>query len=294
MKLKSVLVGSLLLAPMFDFDIPAAEAKKPDPVAVIAETLTPDRKIVYKKVGERELQMHVFLPKDWKTSDRRPCFLTIHGGGWTGGEPKRMYPFAAHYRDLGMVGISLQYRLSTANSGVTVFDCVHDARSAARYIKEHAAELGVDADKLIVNGGSAGGHLAAATAMFDAFNDPSDNLKTSPTPVAMVLNYPVIDTSEEGYGFKKIGARWKEISPLHQVKKGTPPAILFHGTGDKTTPFKGAKAFHEAMLASGNRCELVVNEGGIHGYLMFDEALYKETLQKSDAFLTSLGLLPVK
>jgi acetyl esterase/lipase len=203
-----------------------------------------------------------------------------------------MYPFAAHYAELGLVGISVQYRLHAAKSGVSVFDCTQDARSAVRYLKTHAAELGVDASKLIVSGGSAGGHLAAATALFDSVNEAGEDATISPTPAALVLLFPVIDTSKEGYGNAKIGERWQELSPVHHVRAGLPPTITFHGTGDTVTPFAGAKAFHEAMVKAGNRSELVVNEGGVHGYLMRDRALYDDTLKRTDAFLKSLNLLP--
>ena len=108
----------------------------------------------------------------------------------------------------------------------------------------------------------------------------------------MILFLPVIDTSKEGYGNTRIGERWKELSPAHNVRAGLPPTITFHGTGDTTTPFKGAQVFHEAMLKAGNRSELVVNEGGAHGYLMRTQPLFDECLAKSDAFLRSLSLLP--
>src|SRR5206468_5584915 len=154
-----------------------------------------------------------------------------------------------------------------------------DGRSALRYVRGHAPELGVDPQKLVVSGGSAGGHVAAATALFEGIEEAGEDTKVSCTPNAMVLLFPVIDTSKEGYGNAKCGADWEKISPLHKVKAGLPPTITFHGTGDTTTPFKGAKLFHEAMLKAGNRSELVVNEGGKHGYLMFDRALYDQTMQ---------------
>ena len=248
--------------------------------------------LVYKKIADRELQMHVFEPAGLKAGDKRACFLIIHGGGWTGGSPPRMYPFAAHYTQLGLVGISLQYRLYSAKTGVSVFDCVKDARSAVRYLRAHAAELGIDSQKIIVSGGSAGGHLAAATALFDQVNDDGDDLTISSSPNALVLLFPVIDTSKEGYGQARIGERWQELSPVHHVRPGLPPTITFHGTGDTVTPFAGAKAFHEAMLKAGNRSQLDINEGGAHGYLMRDKALLEDTLHKSDVFLKSLGLVP--
>ena len=267
-----------------------AKGKTPDPVAQIAATLEPTRKVVYKKVGTRELLLHVFNPAGLQTTDQRPGFIFIHGGGWVGGEPRKMYPYAAHFAKLGMVGISVEYRLISTKPA-TVFDCVKDGRSAVRYVRAHAAELGIDPQKIIVSGGSAGGHVAAGTALFDKVDEDTDDLKVSSVPNALVLLYPVIDTSKEGYGTSKIGTRWQEISPVHQVRPGLPPTITFHGTADTVTPFKGAKAFHEAMLQAKNRSELVVHEGGRHGYLIFERALFDETLQKTETFLTSLGLL---
>jgi acetyl esterase len=269
-----------------------AKSKAPDAVDTLAKDLKPSRIAVYKKIADRELQLHVFEPAGFKAGDKRACYLIIHGGGWTGGAPPRMYPFAAHYAKLGLVGISMSYRLHSAKTGVSVFDCVKDARSAVRYIRAHATELGIDPQKIIVSGGSAGGHLAVSTALFDKVNEEGDDLAVSASPNALVLLFPVIDTSKEGYGQAKIGERWQELSPAHNVRSGLPPTLIFHGTGDTVTPFAGAKTFHEAMLKAGNRCELDVNDGGAHGYLMRDKALFNDTMKKTDAFLKSLGLLP--
>ncbi len=283
----------IALAAVAAAQTPAPKTKQAnDYVATLAAPLKPTKLVVYKKVADRELSLHVFQPEGWKAGDKRGCYITIHGGGWTGMGPERMYPFADHFAKLGLVSFSVDYRLATAKKNTTVFDCVKDVRSAVRYVRAHADELGIDPDKLIVSGGSAGGHLAVATAMFDAMNDGGDDLKVPPTPNALVLLFPVIDTSTEGYGNAKIGERWKELSPAHNVRPGLPPTITFHGTGDTTCPFKGAQIFHDAMLKAGNRSELVVNEGGAHGYLMRTQPLYDECMMKTDAFLRSLKLLP--
>jgi acetyl esterase/lipase len=273
----------------------AAEKKEiaTDPVAEMAAKLQPTRLVTYKKVGDRELKLHLFEPEGLKASDRRGCFITIHGGGWTGGEPRRMYPFAAHFQKLGWVGISVEYRLVKAGSGVTPFECVKDGRSAVRYVRAHAKELGVDPQRIVASGGSAGGHVAAATALFDGVDEAGEDTAVSSVPNALVLLFPVIDTSAEGYGNAKCGPDWRRISPAHQVKPALPPTITFHGTGDTVTPFKGARIFHEAMLKAGNRSELVVNDGGRHGYLMFDRNLYEETMERTGAFLAGIGL-PLK
>jgi acetyl esterase/lipase len=294
----------------------ASSTKPLDPVGKIAATLEPTRQLVYKKVGDRELhlhifeptglqpcepsalaagssaRLHVFEPAGLQPEDRRPCFITIHGGGWAGGEPRRMYPFADHYARLGMIGISVEYRLLNQNQGTTVFDCVKDGRSAIRYVRSHADELKIDPTKIIVSGGSAGGHVAASTALFDGVDEAGEATDVSCVPNAMVLLFPVIDTSKAGYGNAKIGDRWRELSPLHHVCPNLPPTLLFHGTGDTVTPFVGAQAFHDAMQKSGNECQLDIHPDGKHGYLMFDHELYLDTLRKTDVFLKSHGLLP--
>jgi acetyl esterase/lipase len=266
-----------------------AQVKKPDPVDVLAAVLEPSRVVTYKTTPQKPLLLHVFEPKGFAKTDKRAAFVTIHGGGWRGGVPRRMYPFADYFAKLGMVGISVEYRLAAQKpvpGGLTPFDCVQDVKSAIRYLKTHAAEMGIDPEKIVVSGGSAGGHLAVATALFEAVNDPQDDLKVSTMPAAMVLLFPVIDISAEiGYGNALLGERWKEIDPNSHVRSGLPPTITFHGTGDTVTPFAGAEKFHQAMKAAGNESELVAHEGGKHGYLMFDRKVLDETLEKSAAFL---------
>lgn len=270
----------------------AAKKPKAEPnyVAQLSLKIAPARQIVYKKIGDRELHLDIFEPKELKPDDKRACFVSIHGGGWTSGTPRSMYRFVEHCTELGMVGIGVQYRLYKAGTEVSVFECVKDARSAVRYVRAHAAELRIDPQKIAVNGASAGGHLAAAAAMFN-FDETGEDVTVSCVPNALMLFSPVIDTSKEGYGNAKLGERWEELSPAHKVRPDMPPTILFHGTGDATTPFTGAQLFHDAMLRAGNRSELVKVEGAIHTYMFKDDALYQDTLHRMDAFFASLGLV---
>jgi sialate O-acetylesterase len=271
-------------------DAEQPKAKNPPNYAgQISLQFQPTRSVVYKKIADRELHLDIFEPKDLKSGERRSCFVAIHGGGWTSGSPRSMYAFTAHCAELGMVGISVQYRLYKPGSEVTVFDCVKDARSALRYVRAHAADFGIDPQKIVANGASAGGHLAAATALFDGVDEAGEDTSVSCVPNALALFSPVIDTSREGYGNAKVGARWQELSPAHRVRAGLPPTIVFHGTGDATTPFKGAQLFHDAMIRAGNRSELVTVEGAQHTYMFKDAGLYAETLGRLDAFLASLG-----
>lgn len=256
-----------------------------------AAKLKPTRTVVYKTAGDRELHLYIFDPAGFKKSDRRSCFLSIHGGGWTGLSPLRQYPFAEYFTKLGMVSVCVEYRLVKKGSKSTVYDCVRDARSAVRYVRKHAAELGIDPNRIVVNGGSAGGHLAASTALFDGVNETGDDTGVSCKPDALVLYSPVIDTSKEGYGNKKCGKGWRTISPLHQVKPGMPPTIIFHGTKDPTCPYKGAKAFNEAMQKAGNKCELVSEQNAGHSYMYGKKSYFDKVLEKTKEFLVANKLL---
>lgn len=254
--------------------------------------LAPSKLLPYKQVGAHELKLHVFLPPSWKASDRRPAFVGIHGGGWTGGDATRIYPYIDYFARRGFVGLSVEYRLLKPGNGVTVFDCVQDGRSAVRQVRARAAELGIDPTRIVVGGASAGGQVAAATALFAAFDDPSEDQQVSAAPNALVLFFPVIDTSPQGYGQAKIGERWRELSPVHNVRAGLPPTLVFHGTGDTTTPFQGARMFHDEMRQAGNRVQLEAHSGGEHGYLLVTRELFEDTLAKTEKFLRSVAIWP--
>jgi acetyl esterase/lipase len=160
-----------------------------------------------------------------------------------------------------------------------------------RYVRSHAAQLGLDSHRLVAIGSSAGGHLAIATALFDGIDENGEDPAVSCRPDAVIMLSPVIDTSEKGYGHAKIGERWRELSPLHQVRAGLPPMLLFHGTADRTVPFAGAEAFHAAAVKAGNVCEFVIGGQGAHVYVMKEERAYKECLRRIAAFLVSMGIL---
>ena len=269
----------------------APPAKKPvtDYALRTAKELKPTRTVVYKKLPDRELELPLFEPKGLQPGDRRPCFLAIHGGGWTAGTPDVVYCVASHFAERGWVGVSLRYRIQRAERKTTVFDCVRDGRSAMRYLRAHAAELGIDVDRIVAGGRSAGGHVAAGTALFDEVDEAGEDTKISCVPNALVLYSAVLDTSEQGYGKETIGERWEELSPLRHVRAGLPPTLVLHGIRDTTTPVAGAQAFADEMVKAGNRCELILNQRGNHSYMMRTQPLFAEAMEQTHAFLAKAG-----
>ena len=285
----SVAVAILILA-AYSGASPATEARE-RPLDSLAARLEPTQKVVYKSLGDQSLTLDLFEPSGHQPSDRRAVFLTFHGGGWGGRTPRYFYPFAKHFADLGMVGVSAQYRLYNPKRGMTVAHCVQDARSAVRYLRTHAQVLGVDPKRIVVSGGSAGGHLAAGTALFDGMDQPGEDLSVSCMPDLLILFYPVIDTSIRGYGHEKIGTGWRTLSPVDQVKANLPPTLLLHGTADKVTPYAGAVLFQQRMEQQGNDIELISFPGGEHGYFIFDLELFAQAMNQTEKFIRKHDLL---
>ena len=251
---------------------------------------------VYKKVADRELKLSIVNPPDWKATDQRPALVFFHGGGWVGGGPIQFTKHSEYLATRGMVCIQVQYRLLSSKDQEPPLVCVQDAKSAMRWVRSRAAELGIDPKRIGAAGGSAGGHLAAFVGMVEGLDDPQDDLKVSPKANALVLFNPVFDNGpDQGWGTARVGGRYKEFSPAHNVSSDDPPAIIFLGTQDKLIPVAVVERFKMNMEKAGVRCETRFYEGQGHGFFNpgkgGKDQFYYETLLESDRFLTSLGWL---
>lgn len=259
--------------------------------------LEPDELIPFKDTGKDKLTLHVFKPDGWKADDKRPAIVFFFGGGWVGGTPAQFYPQSRHLADKGMVAISAQYRTKKSH-GTDPIICIEDGKSAIRWVRAHAAKLGIDPDKIAAGGGSAGGHVAACTGVLKKFDNPDEDTNISSVPQALVLFNPVIDTSKKGFGAKALADKWRDASPAHNVHKDVPPTMIVHGTGDTTVPFSNQEDFQKKMKALDRRCELHAYKDRKHGFFnkgrSKDDEDYNATIKQMDAFLGSLGFLEKK
>jgi acetyl esterase/lipase len=248
-------------------------------------------KIVYKEVDGYSLEMTLYKPEvpDYVTL---PAIVFFFGGGWEGGTPEQFKLQAEYLASRGIVAICPDYRVKK-RQGTSPFESVKDARSAIRYVKIHAKDLGVDADKIVASGGSAGGHLAACTAIIDEINEASDDLSVSAAPMALVLFNPVIDTSVRGYGREKVKGREFEISPVHHIKTDLPPTLIMHGKADTTVPYENVVRFKSIMKQEGNECKLKGYKKQMHGFFNYGKKpkYFKKTLIQTEKFLESMELL---
>ncbi|MGC3947572.1 MAG: alpha/beta hydrolase [Chryseolinea sp.] len=287
--MKNVILISIILSGVF------AQTSAQD-TTVTKKTLT------YKRVDGQELNIFMFYSAASQRRNDNVAIALFHGGGWVFGDPAEFFEACKRYARMGYVTFSVDYRLckkadgSWPNPAITPVESTKDARSAIRWLKSNAAMLKIDPKKIVVGGQSAGGQLALSTVLLDSINEKSDDLKVDPTPAALLLYSPAVNTMEAWIDML-LGSRRTEIwsiSPYHHLRKGMPPVIMFRGDEDNQVLPYITQMFKGKMDAVGNYCEEHVYKGRKH-YLAEGNKKYatyfdEEILGKTDAFLKKFKL----
>jgi len=265
------------------------------------DTLVITKKIVYKTVDNRELSVDLFYTATSQQKNDNKTIALFHGGGWVFGDPSEFYEACRRFARKGYVTFSFQYRLSRNADGtypnpeITPVESTKDARSAIRWLRENAATLKINPEKIVVGGQSAGGQLALSTALMDSVNEVTDNLKISPVPNALLLYSINVNTMEAWidilFGYRRLEI-WS-ISPYHNLKNPMPPVIEFRGDEDDQVLPYTVEMFKAKMNQLGNYYEEYIYPGMKH-YLAPDNKKYatyfnEEILEKTDAFLEKFG-----
>lgn len=259
--------------------------------AVAAVAQTPREPIVgttpyvYRSVDGNTLHLQVLRPPA-RYSGARPAIVFFFGGGWSQGTVQQFVPYGTELAARGMVAVFVDYRVSSRHQS-TPTQSTQDAQAAMRYVKRHAAELGIDPRRLVAAGGSAGGQLALATTLVP----PLEPDTLTPSANLLIGYNPVADLRDERW-VKRFGGEGTAISPAAFVRKGMPPALIFHGTADTTVPIQQVRDFCTAMRAAGNACQLEESQDAGHGFFNYgrhDNRWYNEVLAKTIAFLAGHG-----
>lgn len=254
------------------------------------EAPSSSKSFIYKKTEQADLYLTAYFPSDWKPTQKRPAIVFFFGGGWTKGTTKQFEPHSKHLAERGMVAICADYRVMFRHQ-VTPDACVEDAKSAIRWVRQNRERLGIDPDKVVGAGGSAGGHLAACTGICDGLDSKQEDATISSKPNALVLFNPVLNFNQpkliERLGEKSDLA--EALSPTRHLAKDSPPTLLLFGTEDPL--WKQGQEFLEKSKKLGHHAELYLAEGVGHGF--FNKSPWLEpTTARIDEFLVSLGYLP--
>lgn len=257
---------------------------------------------VYKTVDTFKLKVDVFYTPKTFEKKNNTAIVFFHGGGWAYGTPAEFFTTCERYANMGIVAFAVAYRLSEDNGIIpsktkSPIECVMDARSAMRWVRENSEKLHIDRNKIVAAGQSAGGQLALSTAMIDVYNEKSDNLSISCSPSAVLLFSACVNTVE-GWCDRLLNDRREKIwsiSPAHNIRKGLPPMIEFHGIDDEQVPKWTVQIFQSEMEKAGNYFEQHMFEGRKHylgdGNPKYSRYYDDEILRMTDDFLRKFKFL---
>ncbi|MEM7704067.1 MAG: alpha/beta hydrolase [Pseudomonadota bacterium] len=249
----------------------------------MAERERADRIEIFRQVDGVDLEAHIFLPKGHKAGDQRPVLLTFHGGGWAIGTPEWSYTTAEKLAAQGMVAVSFEYRIADVH-GSNMFNAIEDVKAAVRWARENAVRLGIDPDRVVAGGFSAGAHLAGASAILSA-DDPSE---ADSRPNALILHSSTYNTGKSSFFEAMTDGQAKKVSLFHNVQSGLVPAILFHGKYDYLAP-------ETEFLEFVGRMEELNNPFGHHlfevGHFFRNDEARKRVDDLTLRFLTQNGML---
>jgi acetyl esterase len=250
--------------------------------------------VAYKATAEGDLRIHLFFPADWRGADRRPAIVFFFGGNCATGSPAQFESTAEYFAMRGLVSASAEYRIGSVHH-TPLRACGEDGKSAIRWLRMNARQLGIDPARVIAGGGSSGATVAAFGAYNQTIEPAGEDVSISSKPDALVLINPAFGfpdrsrmTPEQARAADgPIGAfitSWK-------VMAGGPPAILFFGTEDSLQ--EKARDFARQLIAAGTRAEFYTAAGQSHGFFNRSDSSpwHAVVLRQIDLFLVSLGYL---
>lgn len=224
-----------------------------------------------------------------------PIVINIHGGGWRSGNKESQTGFATFFKH-GYAVANVAYRLADIAPAPAA---IEDVRCALIYIYQNAEALNIDTSKIVIMGGSAGGHLALMAGLlgndkrFDTNCPHTETIKVA----AIINKYGVTDLSPLAYW--KSANNWlalnntdsdfvASVSPINYVAPNSPPIYIVHGTADPIVPYNQSVILYKKLKANKVKTSFLTIKKGKHG-----KFTAKQNVQLSKSiwkFLNNLGL----
>jgi acetyl esterase/lipase len=285
------------------------ETEKAD--ILIGNRFQVDANVVYKTANNYQAKLDVYYPEH--PAGPTPVLVMIHGGGWVAGTKEESVLDTLPFLQMGFAVVNVEYRLGKVSLAPAA---VEDCLCALHWVGRNAKKYNFDLSKVVITGGSAGGHLALTTAMIPASAGFENEclveddegwtghfIDNRPKVAAVVNWFGITDVAdllqgpnEKGYAVSWLGSLpnreelAKQLSPLTYVRPGLPPILTIHGDNDKLVPYSQAVRLHEALTKAGVKNQLYTIPGGGHGGFTDDQELHAFEVAK--AFLLSAGVVP--
>lgn len=274
-------------------DQPETSPEKLSSIDRNRELLKTARTEVYKSAGGVDLNVHIWEPE--KTPEYpKSAVAFFFSSGWDSGQLSQFAPHCVYFASRGMTAMVFDYRVSSRH-GTTPLEAMADARSAIRWLRGKASDLGVNPGKIVGCGGSGGAHIIAGAAMLHGPDEAAEDLSISCAPNCLVLFSPVLDTSRKGFGHDRFPTPElaKQSNLFNEIRPGLPPTLIFHGTTDRVVPYETSEYFAKKMKKQKNAAEIVAYEGHGHGFFNLNVSfeMYQSTLMAMDDFFIGQGFI---
>lgn len=247
----------------------------PAPARQSQSVVQSQRDIVYRTTEAGPLHLDLHRPHSAK-GKRAPVLVVIHGGAWARGERPKGWTGYRRFVDAGFAVVSMQYRLAGQARAPAA---VEDVRCVMGWIARAAEREGLDPQRIVLMGTSAGAHLALMAASIDK-NEGLDPAECGPAPraAAVIDFYGPTDLRPQSLGAwnsPSIGnwvgqgeagaAMAARMSPITRIKPGQPPVFIVHGDADPVVPIAASTALKAALDRAKVPTELRIVPGGVHG-----------------------------
>jgi acetyl esterase/lipase len=255
--------------------------------------------VVYAEVdGWKGREDIYFNPKAAKPT---PVVFNIHGGGWNHGTKESQTGFGSWFK-LGFAVVNVEYRMYPQSHAP---GAVEDVRASMLYVVQHAKELNIDPNRIVMMGGSAGGHLALMAGLLQSDNKFDGKYKDVKgyTIVAIIDKYGPADLTNPNFAKYRSLVNWlganaenvkfrESISPISYVKKASPPVFIVHGDADPIVPYQQSVDLNAKLQKEGVKTSFLTIPGGQHGKFTVEQS---RLISKSiNDFLLSLNIPDVK
>ena len=232
------------------------------------------------KAAERT-DMEIHFPEKHDPSKKVPGIIMFHGGAWRRGHREDLRYLCHYFASRGLVAASANYPL-TSKKEMDKGVCVTGAKSAIRWFKQNADKLGVDADRIIVGGSSAGGHIAMAATLCSGLDDPADPKGIDTSVAAYLLYVPALKTKD----------KMKGIDVISALKGELPPMLVMYGSEDNWGN-SWKTVYPKLKKKNKTNIEYLLAPGGAHTFFK-KEPWVTLCLIEADKFLVKHGFLKGK